>query len=177
MSDLIVAGFEGEFTADEVMLDLLKMEQVHLIDLDDAAIASRRKDGSFRIKYSNVLVMADAAMGGQWGLVIGTVLLNPLMGTLAGGVVGAATGKVIKVLKKIGIGADFIKEIADTLQPDSSAIFILIRKSLPENVVVEIKKFNGKLLRSSLSPENELELQKVFQESITLKKADPKSTD
>lgn len=177
MNDLIVAGFEGEFTADEVLLDLLKMEQVHLIDLDDAAVAVRKKDGTFRIKYSNVLVMADAATGSQWGLAIGTVLLNPLMGTLAGGVVGAAAGKVIKVLKKIGIEEEFIKEVADALKPDSSAIFILVRKSLPEKVVDELRKFKGKLLRSSLSPENELELQKVLQESISLKKADSEATD
>jgi uncharacterized membrane protein len=172
MSDLVVVGFEGEFTADEVLLDLLKMEQVHLVDLDDAAIAARKKDGTFRIKCSNVLVMADAATGSQWGLLIGTVLLNPLMGTLAGGVIGAAVGKVTKVLKKIGIEEEFIREVSDTFKPDSSAIFILVRKSLPEKVVEEFIKFKGKLLRSSLSPENELELQKILQESVTLKKVE-----
>ncbi len=177
MSDLIVAGFEGEFTADEVLLDLLKMKQVHLIDLDDAAVAARNSDGTFRIKYSNVLVMADAATGSQWGLAIGTVLLNPLMGTLAGGIVGATAGKVIKVLKKIGIEEEFIKEVADALKPDSSAIFIMVRESLPERVVDEFKKFKGQLLRSSLSPENERELQRILQESISLKKPGPESND
>lgn len=176
MSELIVAGFKGEFAADEVLLKLLKMEQIHLIDLEDAAVATRKKDGTFIIRHSNVLVMADAAKGSGWGLMIGTVLLNPLMGTLAGGVVGAATGKIIKVLKKIGINDDFIEEIGDTLSPDSSAIFILIRKSLPDRVVEELGKFDGKLLRSSLSPENETELKKVLQESVTLKKEEPEST-
>ncbi len=172
MSDLIVVGFEGEFTADEVLLDLLKMEEVRLVDLDDASIAARKKDGTFRIRCSNMLVMADAATGSQWGLLIGTVLLNPLMGTLAGGVIGAAVGKVAKVLKKIGIEEEFIKQVSDTLKPDSSAIFILVRKSLPEKVVEELVKFKGKLLRSSLSPETEMELQKILQESVTLKKVE-----
>lgn len=170
MSDLIVVGFEGEFTADEVLLDLLKMEQVHLVDLDDAAVAARKKDGTCRIKCSNVLIMADAAAGSQWGLLIGTVLLNPLMGTLAGGVIGAAVGKVTKVLKKIGIEEEFLKNMSDTFKPDSSAIFVLVRRSLPEKVVDEFRKFKGKLLRSSLSPENELELQRILQESVTLRK-------
>jgi uncharacterized membrane protein len=177
MSDLIVAGFYGEFTADQVLLDLLKMRQLHLIDLEDAVVAARKKDGTFIIKQSNVLVLADAAIGSQWGLVIGTVLLNPLMGTLVGGVVGAATGKVIKVLKKIGIGEEFIKELADTLKPDSSAIFILIRKSLPEKVLEELTKYEGTLLKSSLSPENELELKNILQNSVTLKNAGTKPTD
>ncbi len=170
MGDLVVVGFEGEFTADEVLLDILKMEQVHLVDLDDAAVAARKKDGTCRIKCSNLLVMADAATGSQWGLMIGTVLLNPLMGTLAGGVIGAAVGKVTKVLKQIGIKEEFLKEISDTFKPDSSAIFILVRKSLPEKIVEEFARFRGRLIRSSLSPENELELQKILQESVTIKK-------
>jgi uncharacterized membrane protein len=45
MSELIVAGFNGEFTADEVLLDLLKMKQIHLIDLDYAVVVCRRADG------------------------------------------------------------------------------------------------------------------------------------
>jgi len=100
MSELIVAGFNGQHTADQVLLDLFKMEQIHLVDLDDAAVAIRKKDGTIAIKHTSILVMADAALGSGCGLLIGTVCLNPLMGTLVGGVVGAAVGGIIKVVKK-----------------------------------------------------------------------------
>lgn len=93
MSELIVAGFRGEYTADEVLLDLMKLEQVHLVDIEDAAVAARKKDGSVKIRHTNVLVRADAAIGSGVGLVLGTMLLNPLMCTLIGGVVGAAVGE------------------------------------------------------------------------------------
>jgi uncharacterized membrane protein len=170
MSELIVAGFKGQLTADRVLLDLLGMEQIHLIDLDDAAVAIRKKDGTISIKHSSVLVMADAAIGCGCGLLIGTVCLNPLMGVLVGGVVGAAVGEIIKVVEKIGIKEDFIKEVADTLKPDSSAIFVLVRKGIPDKVVEELSKFGGTLLRSSLSPGNEEELRRILQQSVTLKK-------
>jgi uncharacterized membrane protein len=169
MSELIVAGFNGQFTADEVLLNLLKMKQIHMIDLDDAVVAVRKEDGTVTIKHSSVLVMADAAAGCGWGLLIGAVCLNPLMGTLVGGVIGAAIGEIVKVVEKIGIKQEFIHEVATTLVPDSSAIFILVRKAFPDRVVEELSKFKGKLLRSSLSPENEKELIKILQQSITLK--------
>jgi uncharacterized membrane protein len=172
MSELIVTGFKGQFTADEVLLDLFKLEQVHLIDLDDAAVAIRKKDGTIILKHSNILVMADAAKGCGWGLVVGAVCLNPLMGTLVGGVIGAMVGEIAKVVEKIGIKDDFIKELGDTLTPDSSAIFILVRKGTPDKVAAELGKFDGKLLRTSLSPESEADLRDILQKSVTLKKMD-----
>jgi uncharacterized membrane protein len=44
MSDLIVIGFKDEFKADEVLLDLRKLERDYLIALEDAAIVVRNQD-------------------------------------------------------------------------------------------------------------------------------------
>jgi uncharacterized membrane protein len=176
MSELIVAGFKGEFTADEVLLDLFKLEQVHLFDLEDAAVASRKKDGTLKIRHTNILPLADAAAGSGVGLLIGTVLLNPVMCTLIGGVVGAALGETVKILKDIGVKDEFIRDIAEALKPNHSAIFILIRESIPEKVVEELGKYKAKLLRTSLSPKRESELKSILLDSVTLKKSGPPST-
>lgn len=170
MSELIVAGFKGEFTADEVLLDLLKMEQIHMLDLDEAVVASRKKDGTINIRHSNVMVMADAATGSSAGLLIGTILLNPVMFTLIGGLIGAAFGETAKILKEIGIKDEFINDIAETLKPEYSAIFILVSKSIPGKVVEELCKYKAKLLRTSLSPKKESELKSILVNSLSLKK-------
>jgi uncharacterized membrane protein len=52
MSDLIVIGFSDEFKADEVLIDLRRLELDYLIDLKDAAIVVRNKDGKVEIKQS-----------------------------------------------------------------------------------------------------------------------------
>jgi uncharacterized membrane protein len=176
MSELIVTGFKGEFTADEVLLDLFKLEQVHLVDLEDAAVAARKKDGTIKIRHTNILVKADATLGSEVGLVVGTMLLNPLMCTLIGGVVGAAVGETVKVLEHIGVKDDFIRDVAETLKPNSSAIFILIRKSIPGKVVEELSRFKGRLLRTTLSPTQEAELKNILMEHVTLKKSGPPSS-
>ena len=164
MSELIVAGFKGEFTADEVLLDLLKMKQIHLIDLDYAVVVARRDDGTITIKHSNVLLLADTTAGGQWGTLFG----GPV-GYIIGGIIGALIGQTIKGLKKIGIRDDFIKEVSETIEPGSSAIFIRVRKSLSDKVVEELKNFNAKLLRASLTITNEAELLRELRQNMPRK--------
>lgn len=164
MSELIIAGFKGEFAADEVLLDLEKMQQVHKIDLDDAVVVVRKGSGPIKIKHSNLLVMTDAAMGSLFGMVFG----GPV-GLLAGAVIGAAVGETVKILTHVGISDQFIKEVAEVLEPSSSAIFIRIHKHISEGVVQELKKYDAKLLRSSLSIKDEQALLKELGEALLLK--------
>ncbi len=164
MSELITVGFKGEFTADEVLLDLEKMQQIHKINLDDAVVAIRKVDGTIKIKHSNLLVMSDAAMGSLFGMVVG----GPA-GLLVGGVIGAAVGETVKILSHIGITDEFVKGVADVLAPGSSAIFFRVHKSISDAVVDELKKFNGELLRSSLSVKDENELITALKEAVILK--------
>jgi len=166
MSELVVAGFKGEFTADEVLLDLLKMKQIHLIDLDYAVVVAKRDDGTIRVRHNNVVVHADATAVGQWG----TLLFGGPVGYIIGAIIGAVIGETVKGLKKIGIQDDFIKDVSETLEPGNSAIFIRVRKSLSDKVVEELRNFKAKLLRASLTITNEAELQRELRQDLTRNK-------
>ena len=48
------------------------------------------------------------------------------------------------------------------MEPGNSAIFFRVHKTISDSVVEELKKYNGKLLRSSLSIKDEQELVKGF---------------
>ena len=157
MSDLIVIGFSDEFKADEVLLDLRKLEREYLIDLEDAAIVVRKKDGRVNIKQTQELVTAGALSGGFWGLLIGLMFFEPMLGIL-----GAAVGALSGALTDIGIDDNFIQELGNTIEPGTSAIFVLVRKSTPDKVLDDLSKFEGKVLRTSLSHEDEAQLQAVL---------------
>lgn len=154
MSDLIALGFKDEFKADEVLIDLKKLEREYLIDLEDAAIVVRNKQGKVKIKQTQELVASGALSGGFWGLLFGVMFLHPML-AIFGVTVGALSG----ALTDIGIDDDFIREIGNTLEPGTSAIFILVKKSTPDKVLDDISKFEGKVLRTSLSKEDEAKLQ------------------
>lgn len=161
MSDLIVISFKDEFKADEVLIDLKKLEREYLIDLEDAAIVIRNKEGKIKIKQTQELVASGALSGSFWGLLFGLIFFNPLLGWAVGAAVGALSG----ALTDIGIDDNFIREIGQTIEPGTSAIFFLVRKSTPDKVLDDLSQFEGKVLRTSLSKEDEAKLQTALKKS------------
>jgi uncharacterized membrane protein len=61
-------------------------------------------------------------------MLIGLLFLNPLLGAGIGAGAGALSGK----FADIGINDQFMKDLAATFTPGSSALFVLVRKSTPE---------------------------------------------
>jgi len=169
MSELVVVGFEDTQQADRALTELVRLTKEHLIDLEDAVVAIRSPDGTVRIKQSVNLVGIGAAQGslsgGLWGSLVGLLFLNPLLGFAAGAAVGAGSGALAGSLSDYGIDDGLIKSIGDTLQPNTSALFVLIRKVQPEKVLAELAGFKGKVIRSSLSPEQEQRLQAALSQA------------
>jgi uncharacterized membrane protein len=163
MSDLIVVGFKDEFKADEVMNELRRLQSEYLVDLEDAAVVVRNQEGKVKIKQAQELVATGAISGGYWGLLLGIIFFNPLF-ALAGAAAGALSG----ALSDIGINDDFMRDLGSTLEPGSSAIFVLVKKSTPDRVLADLSKFEGKVLRTSLSKEDEAKLQAALTKRETL---------
>jgi uncharacterized membrane protein len=155
MSTLVVIGYDNPFTAEEVRLKLRKLQSEYLLDLEDAVVAVKDQAGKVKLNQAVNLTAAGALSGGFWGSLIGLIFLNPLLGLAVGAASGAASG----ALTDIGINDDFMKELAATLKPGSSALFVLVRKVTPDKVLEELAGTGGTVLRTSLSHENETRLQ------------------
>src|SRR5262245_19687533 len=155
MSTLVVIGYDDQFKADEVRLKLLKMQKDYLIDMEDAVVAVKEPKGKVRLHQAVNLTAAGALSGGFWGALIGLIFLNPLLGMA----VGAAAGAVSGALTDVGVDDKFMKELAATLKPGSSVLFVLVRQMTPDKVLEELAGTAGKVLKSSLSHEDEAKLQ------------------
>jgi len=166
MSELVVIGYKNKFAAEEVRLQLLKMQREYLIDLEDAVVAVKECDGQVKLHQVHNLAAFGALGGSFWGLLVGTLFLSPLLGAA----VGAATGAISGALTDVGINDDFMKELAATLQPGSSALFVLVRKATPDKVLEELKGTGGKILKTSLTHEKEEKLQAALN---AIKMTDP----
>jgi uncharacterized membrane protein len=99
--------------------------------------------------------------GGFWGSLVGLIFLNPLLGVAIGATAGAISG----ALTDVGINDGFMKELAAGLTPGSSALFVLVRKMTPDKVLEELKGTGGKVLKTSLTHENEAKLQAALSAS------------
>ena len=155
MSTLVVVGYDDQFKAEEVRLKLWKLQKEYLIDLEDAVVAIKDDKGSVKLHQAVNLTAAGAVSGGFWGSLVGLIFLNPLLGLAVGATTGAVSGALIDV----GIDDKFMKELAETLAPGSSALFVLVRKATPDKVLEELKGTGGKVLKTSLSHDDEAKLQ------------------
>jgi uncharacterized membrane protein len=155
MSTLVAIGYDDPYKAEEVRLKLRKMQRDYLIDLGDAVVAVKDEQGKVKLHQAVNMTAAGAASGGFWGALIGLMFLNPLLGLAVGAAAGAASG----ALTDVGINDAFMKELSATLKPGSSVLFVLVRKATPDKVLEEIKGTGGKVLKTSLSHEDEAKLQ------------------
>ena len=151
MAELIVVGFDSPTEADRALMELARLSKEYLIDLEDAVVAIRHPDGRINLKQSINLVGTGATTGGLsgalWGSLVGLLFLNPLAGMALGGLLGAGTGALSGSLVDYGINDSFIRQIGQTLQPNTSALFTLVRNAQPEKVLAEMSTFHGRVIR------------------------------
>src|SRR5215204_7307682 len=166
MAELVVVGFESPTEADRALMELARLQKDYLIDLEDAVVAIRQPDGKVHLKQSINLIGVGAASGGLsgafWGSLVGLLFLNPLAGFAVGGLVGAGSGALSGSLIDYGIDDKFIRSLAEALQPNNSALFVLVRKAQPDKVLAELSRFRGKIIRTSLSPDQEARLREAL---------------
>ncbi|MGY5810216.1 DUF1269 domain-containing protein [Rhizobium sp. LEGMi198b] len=166
MSELVVLGFDNTNQADVVLNRLIQLQKEYLVDLEDSVVAIRDASGKVRLKQSVNLAAAGAASGGLsgaiWGSLVGLLFLNPLAGMVLGGAFGAGSGALAGSMTDYGIDDDLIKRLADTIPVNSSALFLLIRKVQPEKVLQEFQGEHARILRTSLSPEQEERLRNAL---------------
>jgi uncharacterized membrane protein len=68
---------------------------------------------------------------------------------------GALMGK----LTKSSIDKQFQEQVRGMLQPGTSALFLMVEKVTPDKAIEAMSKFGGTVLKTSLSKQDEQELQ------------------
>lgn len=161
MSNLVVIEFDNQVTAFEMRAELAKMEKEYLLEMDDVVVVTKNEKGKVKLHQAYNLTTAGAASGSVWGMLIGMIFLNPLLGA----VVGAGAGALSSKLQDIGINDEFMKQLAADLTNGTSALFILVRQATGEKVLERLKQkgFKGKVLQTSLNVDTEDELRKVLE--------------
>lgn len=161
MSTLIVIVYPDELQAEQVRLDFIKMQKEYLVSLEDAVIAVKKPDGKVKLHQMYNLTLGGAVSGGLWGTLIGLIFLNPLLGL----VVGAGAGAVAGALSDVGINDDFMKKLASTLTPGSSALFVLVDSAITDKVRDALAGTGGKIIQTSLSTPDQEKLQQALDEA------------
>jgi len=153
MSDLVAIVYPSEAKAEEVRQKILKLQNEYLITISDAVIAVKTGD-SVKLNQLVNTTMTGAAGGSIWGMLIGLVFLNPLLGLALGAGAGALGG----ALTDFGIRDQFMKDLAAKVKSGDAVLFLLIKSMTADKVLNEIKDAGGTVLKTSLDETKEQHL-------------------
>jgi uncharacterized membrane protein len=158
--NLIVLAFDDIGTALEMLSDLEPLRETGDLVLEDAVIVTRKQSNVADIQQ--MMVPSDkkyAGRGAAIGFIGGLLFGGPILGAMA----GASIGAIANHMRDRGIEDKFIEEISDGLQPDSSALFLLVHEANAEKALEVVGRFHGRVLSTTLDEEQENELRKRLQ--------------
>jgi uncharacterized membrane protein len=161
MSTLVAIVFNNESTAFEMRGALVKMQKQYLLEMDDAVVVTRDQGGKIQLHQAYSLTSAGAISGGFWGMLIGLLFLNPLLGAA----IGAGAGALSARFHDLGLDDKMIKDMSDSLKPGSSALFVLLRKVSSDKVLEGLKPFvgTGRVFQTSLNKDDEKALRDALE--------------
>lgn len=155
--EMVVIAFDTEDKADEV-LKTIKSVSEH-INLEDTVVV--RKDAEGNVHASNAVdktTKQGATIGGLTGLFVGAMFGGPIGAMVVGGLGGGAIG----ALMNNGVDNKFIKEVSETIQPSSSALFMVIRSAEVSVILAAFRMYEGQVLHSSLPDDLEKSLERAL---------------
>jgi uncharacterized membrane protein len=158
MADLIAIGYPDQATADAAAEEARRLARDLIIQPDAIAVIVRDEEGGYHVHTNHHLVGGGATWGMFWGLLFGLLFFIPVFGMAIGAGMGALMGKVTKS----SIDKQFQDQVRDMLKPGTSALFLMLEKVTPDKAVEAMSKYGGTVLKTSLSKDDEKELQEAL---------------
>ena len=155
MADLVAIGYPDMATAEAAADEARRLAQDLIIQPDAIAVITRDTDGTYHTSTSHHAVGAGATWGMFWGFLFGLLFFIPVIGIGIGAGLGALMGK----FGKTSIDKQFQDQVRGLLQPGTSALFLMLEKVTPDKAVDAMSKYGGTVLKTSLSKDDEKELQ------------------
>lgn len=159
-STIVVLGFGHQFGAEGMLEHIDKFQKEGLITLEDAVIAECGIGGRVTIKQANPQTGKTSLKGSGVGLLAGLLLGGPILGAAA----GAGIGAIVGATKDFGLDDHFVKGISESLKPESSALFLLVKEANTEELQGRFVNYEARVITTSLTPDKEKALQKLLGE-------------
>jgi uncharacterized membrane protein len=164
MADLIAIGYPDRTTAYAAADEARRLAADLIIQPDAIAVIERDQDGSYHVDTTHHAVGGGAMWGMFWGFLFGLLFFIPVFGMVAGAGMGALMGKFTKT----SIDKQFQEQVRGMLKPGTSALFLMLEKVTPDKAVEAMSKYGGTVLKTSLSKDDERELQDALHGSETV---------
>ncbi len=148
--ELVMIMFDDEDAADDAYKGVRTMQTDGMIDILDAAMLVKRRDGTSQIRDTQDV---DAPHGGLLGIVAGGLigLIGGPAGALIGAVAGGATGAVAASQIDLGFLKDDLQALLDQLSPGSSALVVLVESIWLDQLEAALASYDRTIMRRTLT--------------------------
>ena len=152
MSDVpvqvVIAAFQEEKAADEVLWQLKEAKWAGIIGIQNAAVLRKDQKGKLHVKETG-------DWGGGKGAVAGGVV-GGVIGLLAGpvgwlGLTGAVIGGLAAKLRDSGFSDERLKKVGGALQPGTSAIIAVIEHKWVDELEKEMAEAGADVMTEQIS--------------------------
>jgi uncharacterized membrane protein len=154
MSELILAVYDCEDTAEHVLGVLRAQRDELLADLSSAALIRIGADGSMTITTTDHPGSRSSFWGVLWEALFGLVFLVPAPGTSY----GANLGGLLGAIERSGVNADFRAVVRDALERGSSGLALVAIDWDATLLLDHLYVRPHALLRATLSLERDAQL-------------------
>lgn len=158
MSELLVIGYDNTHKAEEARKTLFSLSKDYLLEIKDVVIAEANEKGEIKLNQMVNTWAVGASGGAFWGVLVGIIFFNPLLGLAT----GAAAGGIAGALSDYGINDKFMKEVAGILQPGQAALFLMADRATSDKVIEPLSENGGRVIRTNLDSTQEEKLRAAF---------------
>jgi uncharacterized membrane protein len=156
---LIVVTFTDATQAEALYQDLVELDDKKVVNLEDAIFVTKDAEGTFKVdERVHNEKRSGAVKGAVFGTLIGWMLGGPVLGLAGGTIVGRMIGKRVD----LGIDKSTVQSIGNELEPGHTALFILGTATHAPTVVETFKRYNGRIVQTTIEPDAQARLQKAL---------------
>ena len=153
-------GFDDIGRAAQVRDEIAKLGDKHCLILVDTAVVVRYHDGCVTLDGEQLVVVPKIRGRTLASLLAGLVLAAPPLTGAAVGAVMSGTGSAASAA--VGIGEDFINEVAGLMKPGTSALFVLDQDRDMDAILQGIRGLGGTVLKTNV----DLQRAKLIQSTL-----------
>lgn len=152
--------------ANEVLLALAHLQGAGKLRMHDAVIVAKDVDGRSSVVETVDITPAKGALAGGWWGLLGSLLVGGPAG-LAVILGGAAAGALYGRLVDHGLDDDWVRQMAEWIDPGTSALLLLVDAGFDPEVLVELRRFEGtgEVAYSTLPPAARAEIEAALRGS------------
>jgi uncharacterized membrane protein len=149
--NVLAVLFDKPTRADEALLALIHVQQEGGIEMADAVVVAKSAEGRTIIRQTVDVTPGRGAVSGMWlGTLVGLLFGGPIGGAVAGAAGGALYGKLVD----IGLDDKWVKQMADWIDPGTSALLLLINDpTVRDGAIRELGRFEGTVVSTTFPDE------------------------